>query len=313
VAGEGSLAVRVWRVVARAVRRALTERAPEAAAGIGFFAVFSFFPLLLILVGVAGRLLADLHTQEQVLDYVLRLIPVSRELVSANMGMVLRARGAVSVLGGVGLLWSATSALTSLVGNLNRAWPGARQRHVLLSRLLALAIVGALAGIVVLFLALRAVAPLAANWAWAAQLTESFPAVFRFVVRAAAVALMFGATILLYGLVPAARVRWRDAALAAALATVAFATSTVLFTWYLRSGLASYNIVYGSLGALVALLAWVYVQALIALFGAHFCASLAHERAAKGKLREPGGVLPEGTGERTRPRAVSPEAKEGGA
>ncbi|MBD3348964.1 MAG: hypothetical protein GF400_07190, partial [Candidatus Eisenbacteria bacterium] len=110
---------RVWAVAHVAARRAIEERAPEAAASVGFFAVFSFFPLLLILVAVSGFVLADTHTQDQILSSVLRFLPVSRELVSANMRTVLNARGAVGFIGAATLLWSATSAFTVLVNNLN--------------------------------------------------------------------------------------------------------------------------------------------------------------------------------------------------
>ncbi|MFH1501609.1 MAG: YihY/virulence factor BrkB family protein [Candidatus Eisenbacteria bacterium] len=272
------ITARVWVVVSTTARRALAERAPEAAGSIGFFAIFSFFPLLLILVAVSSALLANLQTQEQVLNFVLRFLPVSRELVSANMLGVLRARGAVGAIGLAGLLWSATSAFTALERNLNRAWPSAPTRGLIRSRLVALSLVGSLTGMAVLFLAVKAVAPVAGNWTWLANLTAGFEGALRFPFRAAIVGLMFCASILLYRLVPAVRVAWRDAAVGAAAATAAFAVATTAFTRFLESGLASYNLVYGSLGALVALLVWIYLVALIVLVGGHLCASLKAER-----------------------------------
>lgn len=264
----------LWDLVLTTSRRALEARAPEAAASIGFFAVFSFFPLLLILVAVSSTLLSRFWTQDELLTSVLRFLPVSRELVSANMRVVLRARGAVGAVGAAGLLWSATSAFTVLVRNLNRAWPSARPRGALKSRLMALALVAGLMVVAVLYLAARASTPLAANWVWVAGLLASVAQSARAFWIGAMVTFIFGCLTLLYRLVPAAHVRWRCAAIGAAAATAAFTFETAAFAWYLDSGLARYNIVYGSLGALVALLSWIYLLALIVLLGAHLSASV---------------------------------------
>ena len=82
---------------------------------------------------------------------------------------------------------------------------------------------------------------------------------------------------------PAAPVRpWRDpvvAGLAAwGLATVLWFFSTLGFAWYVRN-LARYNVMYGSIGAGIALLVWMYMIALVALIGCEFNAT--YERAAR--------------------------------
>ncbi len=50
------------------------------------------------------------------------------------------------------------------------------------------------------------------------------------------------------------------------------------FAWYLSSGLSQYQLVYGSLGTIVALLFWVYLTGTIVLIGAHLTASIQHAR-----------------------------------
>jgi uncharacterized BrkB/YihY/UPF0761 family membrane protein len=63
---------------------------------------------------------------------------------------VLELRGAVGIVGLVGLLWSASGVFTVLAYNVNRAWPGAEPRSFLKRRLLGFAMLGTL----VLFLGL---------------------------------------------------------------------------------------------------------------------------------------------------------------
>jgi membrane protein len=272
---KATSAVAVWRALVTAVRRALEERAPEAAASIGFFAFFSLFPILLILVAVASSLLSDSQTHEQVLAAILRFVPVSRELVSRNMLAALAARGTVGLVGAIGLLWSSTSAFAILIRNLSRAWPGAAARSALRARLFALALVAALVGLVVLYLLVKSAVPLAQNWGRISGAILAFARLFRLAWKAGILGVIFGALMLLYRWVPATRVRWREAAFGSAVATAAFALTTAGFSWYLGSRFERYNIVYGSLGALVALLSWVYLLSLISLVGAHLSAAVA--------------------------------------
>jgi membrane protein len=81
----------------------------------------------------------------------------------------------------------------------------------------------------------------------------------------------------LYRWTPNTQVEWKPASWAALVATVLWQLATYVFTWYLRVGLGRYELVYGSLGAVVALLVLVYVIAWITLFGAHLCAAIMHQ------------------------------------
>jgi membrane protein len=50
------------------------------------------------------------------------------------------------------------------------------------------------------------------------------------------------------------------------------------FSWYLRSGFPSYDLIYGSLSAIVVLLLWIYLSNIIVLLGAHVCAAINEQR-----------------------------------
>ena len=273
----------VWGILRTAVARAREERAPEAAAGIGFFAVFSFPPLLLIIVAVGSALLSDQQTQEQMLALILRFAPAWQELARRNLSVVFEARGAVGALGAAGLVWAASGAFTALVRNLSRAWPDAAVRGAVGARLMALVLVGALVAAAALFVGGRTAAALARNWGWLSGAFGAFASVFRFTWRAAIVAVMLMGLTVLYKWVPAVWVRWSEALFGATVAAVGFVAVTAGFTWYIESRFAAYNIVYGSLGAAVAFLAWVYMVALIALLGGHAAAAAAAWRRPQSK------------------------------
>ena len=282
-----------FRVLTTVGHRLACERCPEAAASIGFYAVFSMFPLLFILVAVGSRFLETADAQERLLEAVLRFMPVSRELVHQNVLAVVRVRGAVSGLSAVGLVWASTSAFSTLVRNLNRAWPMARPRNLFGERLLALLIVLCLVAVVFLYRVAKALVSLPGDWefaqrgaAWALNVipVPSAPALSIFILVVLT---------MLYRWLPRTSVLWREALAGATTASLALWGATTLFTRFLASGLARYNLIYGSLGAFLALLSWVYIASLIVLAGAHVGAAIA-ANTRHAIIEEPEGAAQPG-------------------
>lgn len=88
-----------------------------------------------------------------------------------------------------------------------------------------------------------------------------------------AVAAIILGTSLLYYYGPNHPRRLRTVWPGAILATVLWWLTTTLFGWYVRN-IANYNVLYGSVGAVIALLVWMYLLSIIALFGCEFNAEL---------------------------------------
>jgi membrane protein len=72
------------------------------------------------------------------------------------------------------------------------------------------------------------------------------------------------------------KVKWRAALWSAAIAAIAWQISTNAFSIFLSSGFGRYDVVYGSLGAVVVLIFLIYILSWVTLFGAHLCASIDH-------------------------------------
>ncbi len=282
-----------FRVLRTAFRRLEQERGPEAAASMSFYAVFSLFPLLLLLVAIGSRVLVTADAHERLLDVVLRFMPVSREFVRQNVMDVVQARGAVGGIGILGLVWAATSAFGTLVRNLNRAWPATRPRNLLGERLFALAMVASLVGLVLLYLVARALVSFPSDWEAAHRTATEF---LNMLPSTAALFVFITVVLtLLYRWLPRAEVLWREAAAGAAACSFAIWGATTLFTRFMASGLTRYSLVYGSLGTLLALLSWVYIAGLLVLWGAHLAAAIAkHTRRDPAAARTGAGAGDDG-------------------
>jgi len=283
----------IAQVLVTAFHRLGCERGFEAAASMSFYAVFSMFPLFLLLAAVAGSVLSTADAQERFLEAVLGLVPVSPELLLKNVTAVVRSRGAVGGIGVVGLVWAASSAFGALVRNLNRAWPCSKPRNLLGERLLSLAIVASLAILVILFVVAKALVVLPGEWESAQRVVTS---VLELVPSQASLwGFILVVLTLLYRWLPRTVVLWREALVGAAACSLALWGATTLFVRFLASGLVSYNLVYGSLGALLALLSWVYIACALLLCGAHLAAAVAIN-TRHARLVEENGVGGEGGG-----------------
>lgn len=267
-----------YRVATQAIDSFSVSRGAQVAASLAYYALFSMFPLLLFIISALGFVLQAEQVRGQIEDLIVQFFPTSQQLIIENLVMVLELRGPATVIAALSLLWSGSGFFTVLAHCINDAWPGAAVRGPVHGRVVAIIMVGTLVLILLIITVyntlLQVIAsvsqPLANLIAFygplvGALLSQVIPWVFT-----------FGLFLTLYSLVPRVRVRRREAAIASLVATVLMRIATAAFGLYLRSGLSRYQIVYGSLGSVVALLFWIYLAGWVTLFGAHLSAAIAH-------------------------------------
>ncbi|MBN1995698.1 MAG: YihY/virulence factor BrkB family protein [Anaerolineae bacterium] len=259
--------------------------AAEAAASIAYYALFSLFPLLLFLVTLASSVLESDQVAQQIVEITATALPPAKELVAQNIKEILARRGAMGTVAVIGLLWAASSVFTILTRNINKAWHSARPHNFLLRRLMGLTMVAILAGLLMLSLISTTIFRLLPHidmtgplwgevllyetysWALASRLVPWF--------------FMFVMCLGLYRWIPNTKVGWLEAIVGALVAATAGETTKSIFTWYLGSGLARYDLVYGSLATPVVLMLSIYFGSLVLLFGAHLSAAIGHHRHKK--------------------------------
>jgi membrane protein len=270
-------------VLRRAFQSFNAARAAEAAASLAYYTLFSLFPLLLALIAAGSFFLEGEQVRREVVASVTQAIPISQELIESNVQRLLERRGTVGLVGLIGLLWSGTGVFTALARHINRACSESEPRNLLEQRLVALGIIGMLA--VLLLLSLLS-APLLSLLS---QLQLGLPfyetrlwTILSDVLPWLRIQPLFTLLIFmaLYRWVPntaenSAAVGWREAFGGALFVALAWEGAKRGFTWYLGSGLVRYRLVYGSLGAVVALMLWIYLSNWLALFGAHLSAAIA--------------------------------------
>lgn len=250
-------------------------------AAIAYYLVFSIFPLLLLLIGLAGFFLEPQQTQRQVLSWLAQYFPRGTRVVfRENIEAIVAARGSISVLSCLSLLWSGTLMFDAINEAVNAAWGtrggakflAGKLKSLLLILLIMIAAVFSMLTTTQVALLLRFESALAslpgAQWPVAAG--RHALAILGWLIPPLLSAFAFG---LAYRLLPRTRVTVRDIWPAALVATVLWEISKRVFVWYVTAR-ADYARVYGSLSAVLMLMLWAYVSALILSWGAELSAEM---------------------------------------
>ena len=274
-------------VVRDAGRQFYQDSCPNLAAAISFYALLSLIPVLFLVIALAGYLIgsSETNTYQAVLDWVRELIPHLNEDFTRNLEWVVDNRASLSWLGLGSLTIAAGLVFQATEFALDRVFAVGRRRSFIRSRLLSVAVVVGM-GLVMLFsfyvgLLVHAIkadpdlAPLGrdlvmplARWLGLQYLTS--------------VALIVGVFTLALRVFPHAPVAWREAFTGACIGAVLWEVGRRIFLWYLAN-LAQFYVVYGSLGALVAVMVWIYMSATIFLFAAECVVALQRaERRGQG-------------------------------
>jgi membrane protein len=269
-----AIARRMWR-------EAASDRISLTAAGCAFYAMVALFPAIFLLVLVYG-LAFDRETVEPQLEVLRELVPEETFdlIVQRVHDLVEMPRPRLewgAIVSGAVAIWSASAGTRAMIGALNMAHDVEEARGFLHYHLLAIGITLSITLAVVLAIAslvalpgLAALFGLPAPRAWALRGTS----------MGTLLMLVFLGLIVTYRLGPSGRhpgLLWTLPG--AVVATLLWAGASAGFTLYV-SNFAAYDLMYGPLGAVIALMMWFWVSVYVVLLGAELNVSLMRAHAS---------------------------------
>ena len=258
------------------------------AKGAAYSGLLSLFPVLTSAAAISIQIRAD-YVRQKIAVFLSRVLPSGTEdTVLQQFSYSGQRPVTLIVVAALLSLWAASSVVKSLVDGFNAAYRVPRNRSmyghagvgILLVFLALIPMFGASS--LILFggtiehgmLKLWKVDPVLN------PLTGSLEIVFRIVRYGIALGAAWALTAILYYYGPYRKQRWRDVWAGAFLATILWLLATLSFSWYIRH-ITNYNLLYGSIGSGIALLIWMYMLAIIALFGCEFNAEYERMRVAE--------------------------------
>ena len=268
-----------WRDIALRTKNEISDdHVSITAAGVAFYALLAIFPAIAALISIWG-LVADPAQMEQQIQSVAGMLPQEAASILRDQAhnVASNAGGALSfglIFGLLLTLYSAAAGMKALIEGLNIAYDEEEKRSFIRYNLIALGLtLGAIVAVIVV-LGLIAVVPALLGNLGLGSTAETlitwlrWPLLFVFA--------MVGLTVL-YRYAPSRdEPRWRWVSWGSVIATLLWVLGSMAFSVYVRN-FASYNETYGSLGAVVILLMWLWLSAFIVLLGAELNSEMEHQ------------------------------------
>ncbi len=259
---------RVWQEIA-------TDRVLSVAGGLTFFALLALFPAITAIVSIFG-LFADPAEVGSYLAGFTSVLPNDSATLLVDQARMISAENPANlslaaVAGLVFALWSANGGTKALIEALNVAYGVPETRGFVRLHLISLG--STVCGILTALVLIVAVAilPAALNFVWLGGiagpvlLISRWPAIFLVMLGLLAVIYRWGSN--------RRDAAWRWITPGAVLASSGLIVFSLLFSWY-ASNISDLNRTYGSLGAVVALMIWMWMSATVILVGAELNAEL---------------------------------------
>jgi membrane protein len=272
---------RGWKdILVRVKREAKQDNVSLLGGGVAFFALLALVPALVAVVSIYGLVADESTVVRQVHDTLGAAPSEVRDMVTQQLRSIVEgsssSAGIAAVLGILVALWSASSGMNQLIGAINLAYDEDETRGFVKVRALSLAMtIGAIVFLLLAFGAIALVPALAAK-AGLGTAARIAIGVVRWVLLLAG--LLAGLAVL-YRYGPARdEPKWAWASPGAIFATVAWLIVSLAFSLY-TANFGRYNETYGTLGAVVVTMLWLYLTAVVVILGAELNAEMERQTA----------------------------------
>ena len=256
------------------------DRLLAVAAGVVFYGLLALFPAITALVSLYG-LFTNASTISQHISLVAGLLPAGGLEILEEQVSRITSKGDTKLgfasLFGLGLtLWSANAGMKAIIDALNVIYDEKEKRGFIKLNLISLTLT--LGGMLAILLAIGAIVvlPLLLSFVGLGGISETllralrWPALLVVVILGLAVLYRFGPS--------RDEARWQWLSVGSVFAAITWLASSALLSWYLEN-FADYDATYGSLGAAIGLMMWMWLSAIVILFGAELNSEIEHQTA----------------------------------
>jgi membrane protein len=261
----------LWPAMKRAAAGFLEDRVMAEAAGVTFYAMLALFPAIASMISIYG--LQDLSgvLPGGGIDIIAGEIKSIASAGSQALGLGLVTGLAIS-------LWSANAGVKAMFDALNIVYHEREKRGYFRLTGISFCFTFGIIALMILSTVVVVVVPIALNFVGFGSATAFLVAALRWPLMVAAMAFALEVIYLFGPSRPHARWRWMT--WGSALASLLWLLTSLSFSYYVAN-FGSYNKTYGSLGAAVGFMTWIWLSAMVVLMGAELNAELEQSTVAK--------------------------------
>ncbi len=256
------------------------DRIVLVAAGVTFYSLLAIFPAIAALVALYGLFADPSHIATQV-DSLSGVLPggaldIVREQMNRVAAQGQTKLGVAFIVGFLVSLWSANAGIKSIFDALNLVYDEREKRGLIKLNLVSLAFTTGAILFVLLAIGCVIALPAVFSSMGMASATALIAKIARWPILLIVIAL---ALAFIYRFGPSrAKPKWRWITWGSAFAAVGWIAVSILFSWY-AANFGSYNKTYGSLGAVVGFMMWLWLSTVVILLGAELDAEMEHQTA----------------------------------
>jgi membrane protein len=286
----------VWELAQQVGSGALEDHIFDRASGLAFDFLFALIPLLVSLLALFGLFAShSIQLQDNLLTFFFDFLPALAFQLLSDTTRMLAANptGEGLVIGFIAALWFASRGVVSMITSLNVVYRKKESRSWLKVRAIAVALMLVISTLTFLSLFLLLVGGSVVDWVGEKlHLASAMVVLWKATQWPGAVLFMLFSYALIYSFGPDVHTkRWQWITPGSAVGVVLWLAVSEGFRFYLRY-VNSYALIYGSLGALMILMVWLYVTALAFLIGGEINSCIARATMRRPAAeREPASEL----------------------
>jgi membrane protein len=248
------------------------------ASSIAYYALLSLFPFFLLAFSILASVAGTEADRLQIFKFVLTYFPQQFNFIMDQFDKMQEARVQLGVAGSLVMIWAAMGVFGAVTSAVNHAWGVEKQPSYFKHKLISLLML-ATASLLMLIGLLVVSAINVVETSWAASLIDRAPALDQlkgFAIRSATTIFFIFVVGLVFYFVPNAKVRFRDVWVGAVITGLLWRVALAGFSQYVRD--QSRFSVHGSIGGVIVFLLWIYISAVIFLYGTEVTAAYARLR-----------------------------------
>ncbi|QAA33426.1 YihY/virulence factor BrkB family protein [Clostridium manihotivorum] len=247
---------------------------PSLSSQLAFNLLLSFFPFLIFLMTILGR--TSLNGMD-ILMILNKILPenVFSLIRNSVLEIINKKNSGLMSFSLIVTLWTASAAFNSVIKGLNKAYDIIETRSFIIVRLVSMLCTIGMAFLIVLVGLLLVFGRII--WREVDKkfvFLHNLSNVWSIGRYSIVVALGTGVFTLLYYFAPSTKLKWKEVIPGAIFSTIGMMAVSSIFAYYVDN-FANYSLIYGSLGAIMFLLTWLFLASIIVIMGGEFNASIA--------------------------------------
>lgn len=269
IAHPGLRASQLKRAIGNAAGDMYNNHSLIISAGMSYYFLFALFPALIFAAAVLAYLPIP-NLFNHILNSIAQVVPADsmsliRQVIS---GVIKQRRGGILSASVIGILWAASGGFSAIIEGLNVAYNAREYRPYWRVRLIAFGLSFLIGTLMMIALGLILFGPHFGQWlANNLDAAPVYAALWPWIRWGISVAFVLLAVELLYYIGPNVKQHFKSTMLGSVFAVAGWIGVSNLLGLYFRH-FPNYNAMYGSLGALLALMLWFYLSGIALLFGA---------------------------------------------